>query len=192
MIEKTLVLIKPDGVQRGLVGEIISRFERATLKIIAMKMVYADKDIAGRHYADDEAWLLSVGEKAKKSQEADGHAVKETPMQIGQRVRRQLMDYITMSPTVALVVEGHAAVRLVRKIVGGTSPHHAEPGTIRGDYSPDSYQLSDSSGRPIQNLIHASGDPTEAAREIKVWFTDKELHAYKRVDEDLIYRMGGQ
>ncbi len=188
MKEKTLVLIKPDGVQRGLVGEIVRRFELTGLKIIGLKMAYADKELAGKHYADDEQWMQSVGEKALKAVQERGEKVKETPMDVGRRIRQQLLDYISMSPVVAIVIEGNNAVATVRKIVGPTSPEHAAPGTIRGDYSHETYVMADKKGRPIQNLIHASGTPQEAEREIKVWFTAKELHAYARVDEALIYR----
>ena len=188
MKEKTLVLIKPDGVQRGLVGEILSRFEKTGLKVVGVRMAYASKELAGRHYADDEQWLKSVGEKATKAATERGEKVKETPIQIGQRIRMQLMDYISMSPIVAIVLEGHNAVATVRKIVGPTSPEHAAPGTIRGDYSHETYVMADKKQRPIQNLIHASGTAVEAEREITVWFTSKELHSYMRVDEGLFYR----
>ncbi|HLC75168.1 MAG TPA: nucleoside-diphosphate kinase [Candidatus Nanoarchaeia archaeon] len=188
MKEKTLVLVKPDAVQRGLVGEIVSRFERTGIKLIAMKMVYASKELAGKHYADDEEWLKSVGEKAAKAAQERGDKLKETPIQFGRKIRKQLMDYISMSPVVAIVLEGHNAVATVRKLVGPTSPEHAAPGTIRGDYSHETYVMADTRGRPIQNLIHASGTAQEALREIPVWFTPAELHAYMRVDESLIYR----
>ena len=188
MKEKTLVLIKPDAVQRALVGEILSRFERTGLKVIAMKMVYASKELAGKHYADDDEWLKSVGDKASKAAQERGEKLKETPIQFGKKIRRQLMDYISMSPVVAFVLEGHNAVATVRKIVGPTSPEHANPGTIRGDYSHETYVMADTKGRPIQNLIHASGNVQEAAREIPIWFTPAELHAYVRVDESLMYR----
>ncbi|OGF33833.1 hypothetical protein A2533_02820 [Candidatus Falkowbacteria bacterium RIFOXYD2_FULL_35_9] len=188
MKEKTLVLIKPDGVQRALVGEIISRFERCGLKIIGLKVVKATSEIAGQHYADDEKWLLSVGDKALEAAEKRGETMTETAMEIGQRVRSQLMDYIAMSPVIAICLEGHNAVAKIRKIVGSTSPQDAEAGTIRGDYSIDSFKLSDSAGRPIQNLIHASGAVDEAEREIKIWFNDDELFDWERVDEALIYR----
>src|SRR3989338_6371885 len=177
MKEKTLVLVKPDAVQRGLVGEIVSRFERTGIKLIAMKMVYASKELAGKHYADDEEWLKSVGEKAAKAAQERGDKLKETPIEFGRKIRNQLMDYVAMSPIVALVLEGHNAVLTVRKIIGSTSPEHAQPGTIRGDYSHETYVLADTKGRPIQNLLHASGSATEAERELKVWFTPKELHA---------------
>lgn len=190
MIEKTLVLLKPDSVQRGLIGEIISRFERVGLKIIGMKMVYADEKLAGEHYADDEEWYKSVGEKASNAAKKRGVEEKRTPVEIGMAVRDMLMSYISMSPVIALVLEGHGAVKLVRKLVGDTNPQSSAPGTIRGDYTIDSYALADTSGRPIQNLIHASGEVHEAEREIKLWFKDEELHAWKRVDEALIYRKG--
>ena len=134
MKEKTLVLIKPDAVQRALIGEILSRFERTGLKVIAMKMAYASKELAGKHYADDDEWLKSVGDKASKAAQERGEKLKETPIQFGKKIRRQLMDYISMSPVVALVLEGHNAVATVRKIVGPTSPEHANPGTIRGPW----------------------------------------------------------
>lgn len=188
MIQRTLVLLKPDAVQRGICGEIISRFEKACLKVIGLKMVYADEATAGEHYADDEEWLASVGEKTKESYEKKGMAVNETPKEIGQRIRKQLMDFISMSPCIAICLEGHGAVEKVRNIVGATAPLAALPGTIRGDYSIDSYQLADISGRPIQNLIHASDAKETAEREIRIWFREDELHPYKRVDESLIYR----
>ncbi|PIR93837.1 nucleoside-diphosphate kinase [Candidatus Falkowbacteria bacterium CG10_big_fil_rev_8_21_14_0_10_39_11] len=188
MKEKSLVLIKPDGVQRALVGEIIGRFERCGLKIIGLKVVKATQEIAGEHYANDEKWLLSVGEKAIEAAKKRGDEVTETAMEIGQRVRNQLMEYIAMSPVIAICIEGHNAVAKIRKLVGGTNPQDAEPGTIRGDYSIDSFKMADQSGRPIQNLIHASGEVAEAEREIKIWFKDEELFDWERADEALIYR----
>jgi nucleoside-diphosphate kinase len=188
MIEQTLVLLKPDAVQRALVGEILSRFERTGFKIIGLKMCYASKDTAGRHYADDQAWLTSVGEKAKKAAESKGVKLSEDPKAIGQRIRQQLIDFITMSPTVAICLEGHDVIGKVRTIVGDTAPNKASPGTIRGDYAFDSYGLADVSGRPIQNLIHASDSIDSSKREIDIWFGKNELHPYQRVDEALLYR----
>ncbi len=188
MIEKTLVLLKPDAVQRALVGEILSRFERPGFKIIGLKMCYATKNVAGKHYADDEAWLTSVGEKMKKAYEAKGQKIADSAKAIGQRVRQQLIDFITMSPTVAVVLEGHDVINKVRTVVGDTAPSKAAPGTIRGDYSFDSYGLADVSGRPIQNLIHASDSSESAKREIAIWFMKDEIHPYQRVDEALLYR----
>lgn len=190
MIERTLVLIKPDGVQRGLIGQIISRFERCGLKIIAMKMVYASKELAGKHYADDEAWMKAVGEKTIRSYKAQGKEFDLTPLEQGRRVRQWLMNYISSSPIVALAIEGHNAVKNVRKVVGPTVPGDAPAGTIRGDFSFDTPVLGDLQRRPIKNLIHASGTAEEAEREIRVWFRDDEIHAWKRVDEDLFYEEG--
>ena len=114
--------------------------------------------------------------------------MKRTPLEQGKWVRESLMSYLTMSPVVALVLQGHNAVKHVRKVVGSTAPADAAPGTIRGDYAFDTYKLSDESNRPVQNLIHASGEVDEAEREIKVWFTDEEIHSWQRVDEALLYR----
>jgi nucleoside-diphosphate kinase len=188
MIEKTLVLIKPDGVQRALVGEILSRFERTGFKIAGLKLVHATADTAGKHYADDEAWLTSVGEKAKAAAEKKGEPVSDEPKAIGERIRNQLIDFITMSPTVAIALEGHDVIKKVRVIVGDTAPSSAGPGTIRGDFAFDSYGLADVSGRPIQNLIHASDSRESAERELSIWFNEDELHHYQRVDEALLYR----
>lgn len=188
MIERTLVLLKPDAVQRALCGEILSRFERTGFKIIALKMCYSSKETAGTHYANDEEWLKSVGEKTKASYEKKGLKVDESPLEIGQRIRQQLMDFLMMAPVVAIVLEGHDVIGKVRTLVGATAPSGAIPGTIRGDFSFDSYGLADNSGRPIQNLIHASDSKESADREIKIWFNDDELHPYQRVDEALLYR----
>lgn len=188
--ERTLVLLKPDAVQRGLIGEIMTRFERCGLKVVAMKLERASKERAGLHYADDEKWLLSVGEKTIASYEKKGVKLGRTAMEQGQLVRKQLMDFIAMSPIIALVLEGHNAVAHVRKIVGATAPADAAPGTIRGDYSFETYGFADAMERPIQNLIHASGAVDEAEREITVWFSPKEIHTWTRADEALLYRKG--
>ena len=188
MIERTLVLIKPDGVQRALVGEIISRLERPGFKLIGMKLVQPDGDLAGKHYADDDAWLNSVGEKTKSSYEKKGIVLKEEAVAIGRRVRQHLMDFIGMSPVIAIVLEGHGVIDKVRRIVGDTNPASAAPGTIRGDLCLDSYGLADNCGRTVQNLIHASDSRTSAAKEVALWFKPDELHPYQRVDEALNYR----
>jgi len=190
MIERTLVLLKPDAVQRAIVGEILARFEKTGLKVIGMKMVHATKEIAGEHYADDEEWLENVGKKSIASYEKKGITVKESAKDIGLRIRQQLMDFISMSPAVAVCIEGHGAIEKVRAIVGATAPMNAMPGTIRGDYAFDSYGLADNLGRPLQNLIHASDAKEAAEREIKIWFKQEELHPYQRVDEALLYRKG--
>lgn len=188
MIERTLVLLKPDAVQRALCGDIIGRFERTGFKIIGLKMCYSSKETAGQHYANDEEWLKSVGAKTKKSYEKKGKPVDEDEFTIGKRIRRQLMDFLMLAPVVAVVLEGHDVIEKVRTLVGSTAPSAAMPGTIRGDLSFDSYGLADASGRPIQNLIHASDSRQSADREIGIWFRKEELHPYQRVDEALLYR----
>lgn len=188
MKEKTLVLLKPDAVQRGLVGEIIARFEKTGFKIVGMKLVHSDEKTAGQHYENDEEWLKSVGAKTKSSYAKKGVDLPETELEIGQRIRKQLMDFISMSPAVVLCVEGHGVIEKIRLMCGSTAPMDAIPGTIRGDYSFDSYGLADSSGRPLQNLIHASDSKASAEREIKIWFKEDELHPYERVEEALLYR----
>ncbi len=188
MIQRTLVLLKPDALQRGIVGEIISRFERSGMKIVATKMLSATKEQAGLHYADDINWILSVGRKSKEAYQKKGIEIKETEEEIGRKIRNQLIEYLTMSPIFAMVLESHDAVAHVRKLIGSTAPKDAMPGTIRGDYSFDSYQLSDSSNRPIQNLIHASDSVESAEKEIKIWFSEQEIHSWSRVDEAVLYR----
>ncbi len=188
MTEKTLVLIKPDGVQRAKVGEILNRFETVGLKIVALKMIQANQEVVKKHYTADKEWLESVGNKQLTAYAKKGLKTNKTVLELGLKVREQLLDYLTMSPLIAIVLEGHNAIKQVRKIVGPTYPEDANPGTIRGDYSFDTFQLADLTNRPIQNLIHASGELEEATREIKLWFKKEEIYAWQRVDEDLLYR----
>jgi nucleoside-diphosphate kinase len=179
--------VKPDGVERALIGRIISRFEDAGLKVVAIKMLKPSRELVGRHYVDDKAWLESVGNKTKSSYEAKGIVVKETALEIGQRVRGFLMDYLAGNPVVAMVIEGNEAISVVAKIVGSTAPAKADPSTIRGTYSSDSYALADGNKRSVKNLIHASDSPESAAREIGIWFKSDEIISYKRADEAAIY-----
>lgn len=188
MMEKTLVLIKPDGIQRGLTGEIISRFERVGLKLSAMKMVHASKEDVDRHYALTEEWMMTVYTKAKAKYEANGEPFNfPDHIAYGTEIKRGLVDFLRSAPIVALVLEGEMAVSLVRKMVGATEPASSAPGTIRGDLSHDTYALSNTQNRPLRNLIHASGNIEEANNEIKIWFTDKELYAYEHVNDRVQY-----
>jgi len=197
MIERTLVLLKPDTVQRNLVGEIISRFEKVGMKIVGMKMIHADGEIAGNHYADNEEWLNSVGSNTKASyvkrgipleQMERGPPLDKSDTEIGQWVRQKLIRHLGTAPLIAIALEGHNAVLHIRKMVGSTEPASSQPGTIRGDYSFDTYKLADNKNRPIQNLVHASGSKEEAERELKIWFKKEELHTWKRLDEDILYK----
>lgn len=189
--ERTLIFIKPDGVQRGLVGEVLRRFERAGLKVVGLKMVHAKADFLERHYPNSEHFLRTLGGKSREAFAAAGLDVKaqtgsDDPLTIGRAVRGWLIAYISGSPVVAFVLEGIQAVGTARKIVGDTLPFRAAPGTIRGDLSIDSPTAANLQRRPVRNLIHASGTLAEAEFEIGLWFRQEELYDYRRVDEVLI------
>jgi nucleoside-diphosphate kinase len=186
--EQTLVVIKPDGVRRGLVGEILARLERVGLKIVGMKMTWVDAQFVGKHYKDDAKWYKSVGDRMIAFSKEHNRSPKDSlgtddPIEIGKKVRQWLLDYLTEGPVVAMVLEGYHAVDIVRKIVGPTYPMSAPPGTIRGDYHFDSPFLANFVGkRSVKNMIHASGSAEEAVAEIDLWFKKNELHDYKRID----------
>lgn len=187
-LERTLVLIKPDGVQRGFVGEIIGRFERVGLKLVAMKMVHAAHEDVDRHYALTEEWMKNVYEKAKAKYEASGEGFPYPDhIAYGTEIKNGLVAFLKSAPIVALVWEGEKSVSLVRKLVGATEPASSAPGTIRGDLSHDTYALSNAQNRPLRNLIHASGAVDEAEHEIKIWFTDVELYQYEHVNDRVQY-----
>jgi len=182
MIEKTLVLIKPDGVSRNLIGKIISRFEDTGLKIIGMKMIQADDEIAKRHYPLDEEWAKNVFEKTKKGYEAQGKELEyKNYLELGRELQSWLCDFLKECPVVAVVFEGPHAIELVRKITGVTEPRQALPGTIRGDFSSiESYTLANDKKRVVRNLIHASDSRETAEKEISIWFKPEELHNYQK------------
>jgi len=159
MMERTLILIKPDGVQRGLVGEIISRIERTGLKILATKMVWVNKKFAEEHYFD----------------------IKK---RYNQKILNNLTGYLTEGPVIAICFEGVNAISVVRKLTGSTYPEEAFPGTIRGDFCHISKKYANKHNKKVGNLIHTSANPKEAKQEIKLWFSIDELHSYKRVDEE--------
>lgn len=187
-MEQTLVLIKPDGVQRGLTGEILSRFERVGLKVIALKMVHPSHEDVDKHYALTEEWMRAVYDKAKAKYEANGETFPfPDHIAYGTDIKNGLVDFLKSSPIVAMVLEGEMVVSLVRKMVGATEPASSPPGTIRSDFSHDTYALSNKQNRPLRNLIHASGTVEEAKQEITVWFTDKELYRYKHVNDGVQY-----
>ena len=187
MIEKTLAIIKPDGVQRGLIGDIITRFEKAGLKMVSMKLVWPSEELVGEHYADDENYHKSVGEKALENAREKGVETKETALEIGRRVREANMRYMSTGPVLAFVMEGNTAVQTVRNIIGGTNPLSADVGTIRGDLTIDDFAQADVENRSVRNLMHASGDTSEAEREIALWFTDDEMHSYQNVMDKVLH-----
>jgi nucleoside-diphosphate kinase len=176
-----LILAKHDAVQRGLVGEIISRFEQRGFKIVGLKLITPTEAHVGEHYADDVAWKKNVGEKAKSAMEERGETFPfKTTEEFGDRIRTFNMNALKGLPTVAIVFQGFHACEIGRKIVGGTDPLKAVPGTIRGDYAIDSNVLADKMGRTNRNLVHASGSSVEAEREIKIWFKPDELQDYNK------------
>lgn len=165
MQQKTLVLIKPDGVKRNLIGEIIKRFEDNDLKVAELKMIIANKFQAENHYSADEDYLRSIGEKSA----AAGDKVDDL-VEYGRKIIISMRNFLQSGPIVAIVLEGEDAIPRVRKITGFTDPSTAEKGTIRADLGQDSILQANKEGRPVYNLIHASGNPEEAEKEIRVWF----------------------
>ena len=165
MIQKTLVLIKPDGVKRNLIGEIIDRFEKGGLKVLKMEMLTATPEILEKHYPADEEYLRIIGEKSK----AAGDQIDDVVEQ-GRKVINALRTFMNSGPIVKMILEGEEVVPLVRKITGYTDPAKADPGTIRGDLGEDSIMAANAENRPVYNLIHASGTPEEAEKEINLWF----------------------
>lgn len=160
-VEQTLVVFKPDAVQRGIIGEILTRFERVGLRIVGVKMLHPGRDHYDTHYEQ-------IGKLKTRA---------------GEQIFDITLEMMSLGPVVAMVLEGVEAVSLVRKMVGGTEPKSAAPGTIRGDFSHMSYSYADNQGKGIPNLIHASGDPEEADKEVGHWFSDNELYNYSALHE---------
>ena len=186
--EQTLVIVKPDGVQRSLIGEIIRRFEQAGLKLAAMKMVLPTTEHIEQHYTLDPNWRMVTGEKTIKSYKEKGLIPpSDDPLVITAKILANLKKYMTSGPVVVMVWQGAHAVKIVRKITGGTEPLTSDVGTIRGDFVLDSYQISDADGRAVRNLIHASGSTEEAVMEIKHWFAPQEVHKYQLIQEKILY-----
>jgi len=163
-MERTLVLIKPDGIVRQLTGKIISRFEDAGLKMIGMKMVWVDENLAKKHYRED------IAEK------------------YGDKIRNSLIEYVREGPIIAIVFEGVDSVKVTRKIVGATYPNESLPGTIRGDFAHISKHFANSNEMNVRNLIHASGDKEDAKIEVPLWFDEKEMHTYETVHDLICFK----
>src|SRR3989338_8325567 len=186
--ERTLVIIKPDGVQRSLIGEIIKRFERSGLKLAAIKMMVPTAEHVEQHYSLDSEWRRVTGEKRiNKALERGEKPPAEDPLEITAIILNNLKKYLSSGPVVCMVWQGAHAVELVRKIIGGTEPRSSDVGTIRGDYVLDSYNMADADGRAIRNLIHASGSVAEANKEISHWFKPEEIINYRLVQEAILY-----
>jgi nucleoside-diphosphate kinase len=188
--EKTFLLIKPDGVRRGLIGEIIHRIEKVGLKIVALKMVHANKDKIDGFYPKEEAWINRLGEKTLKTYNKFGwdplaELGTDKPEEIGPMVRGWLVDFMASAPVTPMVVQGVHAVTMVRKIVGETMPADAELGSIRGDYSTDSAAIANREKRAVYNIVHATETEEEAAKEMSIWFDKEEISEYRRTDDEV-------
>ncbi len=186
--ERTLVIVKPDGVQRGLVGEIIGRFEKVGLKMVGAKMMVPDADKIEQHYTLDPQWRKVTGEKTIASYQAKGLTPPSMdPLEITQKILNNLKKYMTSGPVLFMVWEGAHAVKIVRKLGGGTEPLSSDVGTIRGDFVLDSYQMADTDSRAVRNLLHMSGSVEEANSEISHWFKPDELTNYRIIHEEILY-----
>ncbi|MFN3693140.1 MAG: nucleoside-diphosphate kinase [Candidatus Paceibacteria bacterium] len=185
--ERTFVILKPDTVQRSLIGEVIKRFERTGLKCTAMKMFMADEARLLAHYNKDDAWFLKKGTRIVEDLKAQGRPVEKEAIEYGKDIIRTIVHYMKAAPVVAMVWEGNASVAVVTKLVGTTEPTTSDVGTIRGDFTVDSYSHSSYENRSVRNLIHCSESPEEAEREIALWFTEDEIMKYTTAQERIMY-----
>lgn len=190
--QRALIIIKPDGVQRGLIGKIVNRFEQVGLKIIGLKFQWPDKEKIIAHYPETDAWFKKVGERtltnyAKKGLDAKQVFKTDDPIKIGKTVKKWLIDYLQESPVFLMVLEAYDCIEIVRKLCGNTIPTLAQPGTIRGDFSHDSIDLANEQNRPLKNIIHASDTVEDGEKEVKIWFNDNELFDYQQANEKIMF-----
>lgn len=185
--ERTLAIIKPDAVQRVLIGEIIQRFERVGLKMVAMKMVQADAATVEQHYSFDPDWKRKAGEKLLRNNEKVDVVNEADAIAAGEALLERLKRFMTAGPIVPMVLEGASAVSLTRKLVGGTEPLSSDVGSIRGDFVLDSYVLANSADRAIRNAVHASSSVEEAEKEVALWFRPEEVLVYETAYERILY-----
>jgi nucleoside-diphosphate kinase len=188
--ERTFVMVKPDGVKRGLSGEIMRRIEQRGLKIIACSLFAAKRSEIDKHYPKDSKWIKRLGEKtmgtyAKYGIDPKKEVGTDDVEKIGRIVREWILDYMTSGPLMKMVVEGPHAIDMVRKLCGNTIPLNAELGSIRGDFSADSPATANNNKRAIHNLVHASETPEEARHEINFWFRTKDMYSYRRAEEEM-------
>jgi nucleoside-diphosphate kinase len=189
MIERSLVLLKPDAVVRGVTGEILHRFERVGLKIVGMKMVHAEVEFVKKHYLTTDEKLKIIGERTladciEYDIDVEANMGTKDPIEIGRQVWNWNVEFLSSGPVLAIVFEGVNSVQNIRNMVGSTVPSKAAPGTIRGDFSLDTAVGANKRKRTVFNLIHASGSVEEANEEIKLWFNETELYNYRRLHED--------
>lgn len=183
-----MVIIKPDGIQRSLMGEIVSRYERIGLKLVAAKMFVPTEEMIEKHYTLDPEWRVKTGLKTIKGYQDKGLTPPSMdPREITGVILKNLVRYLSAGPVLAMVWQGAHAVQIVRKLTGSTEPLTSPAGTIRGDYMLDSYQMTDSDGRAVRNLVHASGSVKEAEDEIAHWFKKDEIMNYNIVQDKIMY-----
>lgn len=182
------MIVKPDGVQRSLIGEIIKRYEQSGLKLVGLKMIVPDEDFVESHYLVDPEWRVKTGQKTIDSYKKKGKTPpSENPIEVTAIILKNLKKYLAAGPVVAMVWQGIHAVGIVRKITGGTEPLTSDVGTIRGDFTIDSYEMADVDGRAVRNLLHSSGSPEEADKEIALWFKEEEVYSYRLNNESILY-----
>jgi len=186
-LERTLVLLKPDAVQRNLIGDILGRFERVGLKIIAMKFLLPTREQALKHYVKNPEEITALGQRSLDNKRKNGDDVNFDPTEFGQSIVDRLVEYLAHSPVVALVLEGNSSIVITRKLLGSTEPLNSIVGSIRGDYTIDSYHLADEGNRAVRNLVHASANEFDANYEIPVWFNENEIFHYKNVRDAVLY-----
>ena len=186
--ERTFVLIKPDGVQRSLMGEIISRFESVGLKTVAMKMIIPTNEQIEAQYGGTKEEITALGQRSIDAQrEKYGREPDKNAFEQGKFIVEALKKFMSSGPVLTMVLEGNQAVGIAKKLIGSTEPLSSDIGTIRGDYTIDSYAMADVDKRAIRNLIHRSGTVEEAENEIKIWFKPEEILNYRLVSEQILY-----
>ncbi len=185
--QRSLILLKPDAIQRSLIGEVIGRIERTGLKLVAMKMIVATRDQVIDHYHKDTEWFLKKGTKIVENRKANNLPIEMEAIDYGKQIIEQNVQFMTSGPIVALIAQGNEAPTVVKKITGSTEPATSDVGTIRGDFTVDSYEHAGVSGRAVRNILHCSENVEDAEREIKVWFTDSEILKYRLVQEQILY-----
>lgn len=185
--ERTLIILKPDAIQRSLMGEILMRIERTGLKFVAVEFFVPKAEQCWTHYNKDEEWFLKKGARIVEDRTAHGMSIEKEAREYGKDIIQSNVDFFTSGPVLAAVVEGNQAVAIVKKLVGGTEPTTSDVGTIRGDFTVDSYALSSMDNRAVRNLIHCSDSPEEAEREIPIWFDPSDIINYRLVQEQVLY-----
>lgn len=185
--ERTLIAIKPESIQRHLIGEFTAKFEKRGLKLIGCKLIVPTLEQIAKHYPDDEEWYIACGTKTLEGYKARGIDPGMGPIELAKITRKRLMDHFTDRPLLLMVWEGPHAVDLGRKTAGATNPLIADIGSIRGDYSMESYELADDINRPVHTLIHASSSREDAEKEIKIWFKEDEIIDYDLMMENVFY-----